>query len=340
VRAFSCPSCGQLVFFHNSVCLRCSSDLAFDPVEATMVVPRPDQVRCVNLGLAACNWLAAGEDHDPELCLSCRLTRTRPDDGDQQAMAAFADAEQQKRRLVFQLLELGLPIEPYDEATDSGLAFDLLSSRFDNVMTGHDDGVITLDLAESDDVHREQVRAQMGEAYRTVLGHLRHEVGHYYWDVMVADSPRDLARFRVLFGDETESYADALDRHYQHGPPADWAERHVSQYATMHPWEDWAETFAHYLHIRDALQTAASFGLAVTGPDIETPDPVDELTAHPSEPEDEHPIADLVADWLALSYALNAMSRSLGNDDLYPFVLAPAVVTKLNFVHRLVRLSR
>jgi hypothetical protein len=177
-----------------------------------MVVPRPDQVRCANLGLAACNWLAEGTDHAPELCLSCRLTRTRPDDSDQQAMAAFADAEQQERRLVFQLLELGLPIRPYDEATETGLAFDLSSSTFDSVMTGHEDGVISLDLAESDDVHRERVRQQLGEACRTVLGHLRPEVARYYWDVLVADSPRDLARFRSLFGDETESHAEALDR--------------------------------------------------------------------------------------------------------------------------------
>lgn len=327
MRAFSCPTCGQFVFFHNSVCLRCGSDLAFDPDESTMVVPRPDQVRCSNLGLAACNWLAEGADHDPELCLSCRLTRTRPDDGDEQAMSAFADAEHQKRRLVFQLLELGLPVQPYDEASDSGLAFDLLSSRFDNVMTGHDDGVITLDLAESDDAHREQVRAQMGEAYRTVLGHLRHEVGHYYWDVMVADSPRDLARFRVLFGDETERYADALDRHYRQGPPADWADRHVSQYATMHPWEDWAETFAHYLHIHGGLETADSFGLRVE-------EPSRSAGAGAWHSPTSVAIGSMIETWLGYTFALNAMSRSIGQTDLYPFVLSPTVVSKLDFVHR------
>jgi hypothetical protein len=339
VHAFACPHCSQLVFFHNSVCLRCNSDLGFDPEQHTMVLADDGFIRCANLDLASCNWLLS----DPEdaaahegLCRSCRLTRTRPDDGDAAALAAFAEAETQKRRLVYQLDELGLPVVPYDEDTEQGLAFDLLSSRFDQVMIGHDDGLITLDLAESDDAHREQVRQQMGEAYRTVLGHFRHEIGHYYWDVLVADEPARLAAFRDLFGDETFDYGEALQRHYDQGPPTDWEDHYVSQYATMHPWEDWAETFAHYLHIRDALQTAASFGLQVTGPKIPSPDANGELAAAPEEPSDADSIHDLVTDWLALTYALNAMSRSLGNHELYPFVLAPAVIDKLRYVHRLI----
>jgi hypothetical protein len=339
VHAFACPHCSQLVFFHNSVCLRCNSDLGFDPEQHTMVLADDGFIRCANLDLASCNWLMS----DPEdaaahegLCRSCRLTRTRPDDDDAAALAAFAEAETQKRRLVYQLDELGLPVVPYDEDTEQGLAFDLLSSRFDQVMIGHDDGLITLDLAESDDAHREQVRQQMGEAYRTVLGHFRHEIGHYYWDVLVADEPERLAAFRDLFGDETFDYGEALQRHYDQGPPADWEDHYVSQYATMHPWEDWAETFAHYLHIRDALQTAASFGLQVTGPKIPSPDANGELAAAPEEPSDADSIHDLVTDWLALTYALNAMSRSLGNHELYPFVLAPAVIDKLRYVHRLI----
>jgi hypothetical protein len=339
VLAFACPNCAQLVFFHNSVCLRCHSDLGFDPESRTMVLPDDGHVRCANLDLASCNWVLDSDEEAAAhegLCLSCRLTRTRPDDDDPEALANFAAAETQKRRLVFQLLELGLPVVPYDEDTEAGLAFDLLSSRFDQVMIGHDDGLITLDLAESDDAHREQVRLQMGEAYRTVLGHFRHEIGHYYWDVLIPTLPERLEAFRELFGDESFDYGEALDQHYQQGPPADWADRFVSQYATMHPWEDWAETFAHYLHIRDALQTAASFGLQVVGPDIDTPEPIDELAVAPTEPSDDDSILDLVADWLALSYALNAMSRSLGNNDLYPFVLAPEVVDKLRFVHETV----
>ena len=339
MHAFACPHCAQLVFFHNSVCLRCNSDLGFDPEQHTMVLADDGFIRCANLDLASCNWVMS----DPEdaaahegLCRSCRLTRTRPDDDDAAALAAFAEAETQKRRLVYQLDELGLPVVPYDDDTEQGLAFDLLSSRFDQVMIGHDEGLITLDLAESDDAHREQVRQQMGEAYRTVLGHFRHEIGHYYWDVLVADEPDRLTSFRELFGDESFDYGEALQRHYDQGPPEDWEDHHVSQYATMHPWEDWAETFAHYLHIRDALQTAASFGLQVTGPKISSPEANGELAAAPEEPTDADSIQDLVADWLALTYALNAMSRSLGNHELYPFVLAPEVIDKLRYVHQLI----
>ncbi|MDQ2678812.1 MAG: putative zinc-binding peptidase [Actinomycetota bacterium] len=335
MRSFACPTCAQLVFFDNSVCLRCDTQIGLDPSTLELVEPDESAVRCANQLVAACNWLVpAGSGSDDGLCLSCQLTRTRPDDTDAEALAAFADAERQKRRLVFQLLDLGLPVVPFDDDAGTGMAFDLLSSRFDQVMTGHADGVITLDLAESDDVHRERVRQQLGEAYRTVLGHLRHEIGHYYWEVLV-DEDR-IEAFRSLFGDETLDYGEALERHYESGPPAEWAELHVSEYATMHPWEDWAETFAHYLHIRDALQTAASFGIEVHGPAADVGDDDHELEVAPEESEDGRAIDDIVADWLALSYALNAMSRSLGNDDLYPFVLAPKVVEKLGYVHDLV----
>ena len=335
MRSFACPTCSQLVFFDNSVCLRCETQIGLDPSSLELVAPDETLVRCANQLVAACNWLVPAEGgSDDGLCLSCQLTRTRPDDTDAVALAAFADAERQKRRLVFQLLDLGLPVVPFDDDEGTGVAFDLLSSRFDQVMTGHADGVITLDLAESDDVHREQVRQQLGEAYRTVLGHLRHEIGHYYWEVLVHEDRLDA--FRSLFGDETLDYGEALERHYASGPPADWAELHVSEYATMHPWEDWAETFAHYLHIRDALQTAAAFGIEVHGPAADVGDDDHDLEVAPEESEDGRAIDDIVGDWLALSYALNAMSRSLGNDDLYPFVLAPKVVEKLGYVHDLV----
>ena len=243
------------------------------------------------------------EAHDPgPLCRSCRLTRTRPADGDAKGLVAFAKAETAKRRLLFQLLDLGLPIE------GDGLRFDLLSSRHGPVVTGHADGVVTVDLAESDDAEREERRVEMGEPYRTMLGHFRHEVGHYYWPVLV-ERTGALERARNLFGDERLDYDEALSRHYEAGPPADWAERFVSAYATMHPWEDWAESFAHYLHIRDTLQTAASFGLLVTGP-LEALDPtlVALPRATPAEPEFE----EIVERWLPLTYALNAVNRSMG----------------------------
>ncbi|MEX0836477.1 MAG: putative zinc-binding metallopeptidase, partial [Nitriliruptor sp.] len=262
MHAFSCERCGQLIFFHNSACLRCGAPLAFDPDALRMVVADDGQRRCAASRTAACNWLAATPG---ELCASCRLTRTRPADGDAAALAAFAEAEAHKRRLLFNLRSLGLDLEPRDEATGTGVAFDLLASDHTPVTTGHAGGVITLDLAESDTVHREQVRARMREPYRTVLGHFRHEIGHHLFTVLVHDD--DLPEVRDRFGDQTPDYHAALDRHYADGPPLDWATDHVSEYATMHPAEDWAETFAHYLHIRATLETAAAYRLRVDGPE-------------------------------------------------------------------------
>jgi hypothetical protein len=236
-------------------------------------------------------------------------------------------AEGAKRRLLFELGELGLPV-------GAELRFDLLSSARGPVTTGHADGLVTLDLAESDDAHRERMRQELGEPYRTLLGHFRHEVGHYYWTVLAPDEPRR-ERARALFGDERADYAAALERHYAQGAPPDWSERHVSAYATMHPAEDWAETFAHYLHIRDTLQTAAAHRVRVLGPEaVARVGPVDALVSVPRE--EPRAFDEILQSWLPLTYALNALNRSMGRDDLYPFVLTEPVVAKLALVHDLV----
>ena len=334
MRAFTCGHCGQLVFFENSLCLRCSTELGFVPSRLEVVALTEERAaglrRCGNAVLAGCNWMLEADEPGP-LCRSCRLTRTRPSDHDAEGLAAFVKAEGAKRRLLFGLLELGLPVEA------GGLRFDLLSSRSAPVTTGHADGLITIDLAESDDARREQRRAQMDEPYRTMLGHFRHEIGHYYWPILI-EQTGELKPWRQLFGDERADYEASLRRHYEQGPPVDWSERHVSAYATMHPWEDWAETFAHYLHIRDTLQTAAAFGLFVTGP-RKTGDR--SLMAVPADEDaGDRSVTALIGDWLPLTYALNAVNRSMGRDDLYPFALAPAVIEKLAFVHDRVRLGR
>lgn len=363
MRAFSCPICSRLVTFESDRCLHCGAAMAFDPASrglvaldfgtvavadaATQAVEGRD--RCANATLIGCNWLAppvvavppvrdgrqAATPLPPALCASCSLTRTRPADGDTEGLERFAGAERQKRRLHFELLELGLPIAD-GQREPGGLVFDLLSSAVAHVTTGHADGVVTIDLAEEDDVHREKMREQLHEPYRTMLGHLRHEVGHYYWTVIVADAGDEarLAEARELFGDDREDYGEALDRHYEHGAPDDWADSHVSAYATMHPMEDWAETWAHYLHLWDALQTAASYRVSVAGP------------AHVTDPSGtyagrvEAPVVgrfpEALEQWLPVSYALNALNRSLGNEDLYPFVLSPPVVEKLAFIDRAV----
>jgi hypothetical protein len=306
-----------------------------------MVAARSPFRRCANQKLAGCNWLVkrsrAGGAPAAPLCLSCRLTRTRPNDADlssDRAVAAeFVRTEAAKRRLVWQLVELQLPLVSKHEQPEGGLAFDLLSSKVEQVTTGHADGVITIDLAESNDAHREHMREELGEPYRTMLGHLRHEIGHYYWMTLIQPHEDALNAFRALFGDQQVDYAQSLKRHYAKGAPPNWQDHHVSPYATAHPWEDWAETFAHYLHIRDTLQTAAAFGMIVTGPRLE-PSMIAAPAIHPDDLFEE-----ILSDWIPLTLALNAINRSMGKDDLYPFVLSPGAQVKLSFVHDYVKRS-
>jgi hypothetical protein len=316
------------VFFENTFCLRCSTPLRFDSERLSLVAMEDGAqwTDCANSGLADCNWLA---DRAGALCFSCGLTRTRPSNADAAGLEALVVAERAKRRVLFQLLELGLP-----GIRQGSLAFDLLSSAERPVTTGHADGVITIDLAESDDARREARRAQLGEPYRTMLGHLRHELGHYMQPLIVVGE-QSWTACRRLFGDDRVDYGEALERHYTAGPPLDWQDRHVSAYATMHPWEDWAETFAHYLHIRDTLETAREFGVAIDGPRAVAAD--DSLAAVPAADPGEQDFATMLETWLPLTYALNAINRSMGRDDLYPFVLAPVVIEKLSFVHDRVR---
>jgi hypothetical protein len=281
-----------------------------------------DLRRCANAQLAECNWMLEPEEPG-ELCLSCRLTRTRPNDADAVGLVSFARTEGDKRRVIAVLLDIGLPVR------EGELRFDLLSSTYEPVTTGHADGLITIDLAEADDAVRAQRRAQLGEPYRTMVGHIRHELGHFYEPILVdATGARD--RFRALFGDEREDYGAAMDRHYAQGAPSGWQDEHVSAYATMHPWEDWAETFAHYLHIRATEQAAAAFGMLVTGPPVVRDA---QLMAVPSADREHDAFAEIIDDWLPLTYALNAVNRSMGLPDLYPFTLGPRVIEKLSFVH-------
>jgi hypothetical protein len=336
VRDFTCPNCGQRLAFENSLCLSCGSALGFSLVDMALLViaPGPESEHagavdereyrlCANLHLAECNWLVekypAGQ-----LCASCELTRTRPADGDVKAMSAFAGAEKAKRRLIVELHELKLPIVGRDEDVNFGLAFDLLSSETEKVFTGHHNGVITLDLAEGDDVHREQLRIAMAEPYRTLLGHFRHEIGHYYFYRLIGPSADNAVRFTDLFGDPYADYQAALDRHYRDGAPSGWAKNFVSSYASMHPAEDWAETFAHYLHIRDTLDTSAAFGFAPSGATLER------RTLGPSG------FDTIIEMWLPLAWGLNMVNRSMGKDDIYPFVLPPAVLNKMRFIHTVI----
>jgi hypothetical protein len=358
MRIFTCGNCNQLVYFENSLCTRCRYALGFDAGALTLLtlhdaadgsfVSEDGSAwrACANSGQGGCNWLvpaAAPEAH----CRACVLNRTIPDLTLAQNLTRWQAIEFSKRRLIYALLRFGLPLASRREDQDRGLAFDFLSQEGSDapVMTGHDDGLITINIAEADPAERERLRTDLGENYRTLLGHFRHEVGHYYWDLLVRDDGDGdgggegtrLDEARALFGDEREDYAAALQRHYDEGPPPDWQERFVSSYATMHPWEDFAETWTHYLHIVDTLDTAASFGLGVD-PTV-TNDPA--LKAEVAfDPYAEAGLDRLIAAWLPLTYAVNSLNRSMGQPDLYPFVLSEPAIDKLRFIHDLVRGAR
>ena len=322
MKAFRCRVCDNTLHFENSVCVSCGTALGYSRGERA-IVPVDAEGRyvdaggtawyvCRNLGLSGCTWLtqqAGGQ------CSACDLTRTRPADADPVGLEQLPLAETAKRHLVAELDTLGYHLVDKAQDPENGLAFDMLSSVDEDVVIGHADGVITIDLAESDDAHREKVRAALDEPYRTMLGHLRHEVGHYAeWQLVRGDDLME--RCRELFGDESVDYQAAIDRHYADGPPADWAASYISTYATMHPFEDFAETWAHFLHIADSVETAGEYGLLTVGS-------VDAFSH----------FRDLVTGvWVPLSIALNQMNRSMGKDDFYPFVIPAPVLDKLEFV--------
>src|SRR5688572_20250901 len=281
----------------------------------------------------ACNWLVPAESQQ-QFCNSCRLTEIAPDLSDANNLAAWAGIEAAKRRLLYTLYQLKLPLSSRQEWPGEGVAFHFLqSTNGEPVMTGHDEGVITLNIAEADSAFRENMREKMGEAYRTVLGHLRHEIGHYYWDRLIRNG-NQLAPFRQLFGDDSQDYDQAVQRHYEQGAPANWSESYISAYATMHPWEDWAETWAHYMHMRDTLETAQSHGLTVRvhgAPAEAARVSTDQL--------DSADFDALMSGWQAVTVALNSLSRSMGMKDVYPFVVSEPVRDKLRFVHDVILAS-
>lgn len=326
MRSFTCHVCGNDLFFENSLCVACGSALGYARAERA-IVPVAGGGRyvdadglvwwvCCNLNLSGCTWLA---EHEGGACFSCSLTRTRPNDADAAGYVAFGEAERAKRHLVAELDDLGFVVRSKHEDPVNGLAFDLLSSSVGSVQMGHDHGVITIDVSESDPALRETVRVTLEEPYRTMLGHFRHEVGHYVeWQLVRGDDLIEACR--DVFGDERASYQEAVERHYVAGPPPGWEAEFISTYATMHPFEDFAETFAHFLHIRDTIDTARRQGLVqavgVAG----------------------QPFSELVTEvWIPLALALNQINRSMGRDDLYPFVIPPVVLGKLDFVARLLR---
>ena len=281
---------------------------------------------------SVCNWSLPADSPD-SLCRACALTHLIPNLDSPDSRTAWAKLETAKRRLIYALLSLQLPLASKREDPVSGLEFQFLGDSVtengdrSRVLTGHDNGVITINVAEADDVYRESQRQQQHEPYRTLLGHFRHEIGHYYWDRLIAGSDR-LDEFRRLFGDERLDYGVAVKRHYEQGAPGNWEAQYISAYATTHPWEDWAETWAHVMHMADAVETAHAVGMSVRP--VRAGEPELSVPAKGSQSR-VWDFDQLVRQWASVTYVLNNLTRGLGLPDAYPFVISDPVVEKLRF---------
>lgn len=351
---FTCSSCTHPVYFDNLFCTACNHALGFDAKSMQMVALQETETlenilfdsasqqqfkHCANHQYSVCNWLLAVDDSN-EFCVACRVNRVIPNLSDFEYRQRWHKIELAKHRLIYSLLRWQLPVQSKIENPQQGLAFDFKAdpniANEPRVLTGHDNGLITLNIAEADDVERAMARNNMDEVYRTLLGHFRHEIGHYYWDLLI-DGTEYLAPCRALFGDDRASYQEALDRHYHQGPPANWQEQYISSYATMHPWEDWAETWAHYLHIVDVLETVYAFGVQIH-PQIVQQQPQHFMhLSQAIDPYAGHSFVEIYQAWLPISFAMNSLNRSMGQEDFYPFVINAAVQQKLQFIHEVIQ---
>ncbi|MGC9944649.1 MAG: putative zinc-binding metallopeptidase, partial [Verrucomicrobiota bacterium] len=352
MKTYTC-TCGQLLFFENIGCVSCNHEVGFLPdlicvsrLEAAndgLYSPTAEEVKsrlykkCQNYTQAGiCNWMVPAESPE-SFCASCRLDTMIPDQSIPQNVVLWGLTEAAKRRLIYSCLRLKLPLANRVDDPERGLGFQFLADTkrpdgaVDHVVTEHNDGLITLNIAEADDAAREKIRLGMKEPYRTLLGHFRHETGHYYWDRLVLNS-EFLEPYRALFGDERQSYDDAMKKYYNSGAPSNWQDNYISMYATMHPWEDWAESWAHYLHIQDTLEVAADFGLVGKRIKIDPKGTAEGTQASLKA----KPFAQVLETWAELTIALNSINRSMGLRDLYPFILSQPVVDKLRFISQVI----
>lgn len=351
MKPFRCTHCANIVYFESDACVVCGMRLGYRPWKSDMVAVDVSGLTskgegstgepaffCSNAQFNVCNWLVE-PDSGQELCMACRHNLIVPDLSVPGNDEHWRKIEQAKRYVFYSLLRWGLPT-PAPSTSPEGarvLSFSFEADvqkpdgKTEHVMTGHDSGHITINLAEADDAERERLRVEMGEPYRTLIGHFRHELGHFYWDLLIADKGKQEG-FRAVFGDERQDYGEALKAHYASGG-AGWTDNFVSSYASAHPWEDFAETWAHYIHMTDGLQTALSFGLDLS----QSPLVEGDGDASRTDPYRETSARSLVDRWVPVSISLNSINRSMGQPDVYPFVLSAPVVEKLEYIHRLVR---
>lgn len=342
MKIFQCGHCAQSLFFESYKCDNCGhlsgfrdedrKMLTFDPIGDNLISDREkiEYKYCKNKEYDVCNWLIE-KDSPEEFCQACQLNRTIPNLSDEENFEKWQHLEVAKHRLIYQLQKIGLDLES-KLGNEEGFCFDFVVQKHDpKLMTGHANGVITILLKEADSVLREKMRKQMLEPYRTLIGHLRHEVGHYFWDRLIYTNKKVLKEYRAIFGNERLNYGDSLQEYYKKGAPENWQESFISRYATSHSWEDWAETWAHYLHIMDMLETAYFFGL-----NVKPIDKANTLQASVSfDPYTEKDFDVIIETCVPLSFAVNSMNRAMGVPDVYPFIITPNMVKKMKFIHKL-----
>lgn len=351
MKLFECQQCANPIFFENTTCENCGCELGYlvdgqvlsalkknGSVFIPLAHPDSSYRYCANHQYGVCNWLVSA-DSAKSLCVACELNETIPDLSDPKNQTAWRKIEVAKHRLIYSLIRFGLAFENKVSAPETGLAFDFLADASPDqgqpgVLTGHTNGRITINIAEAEPDHREAVRLEMAEPYRTLIGHFRHEIGHYYWQWLIREQTQRHQTFRALFGDERLDYSKALDAYYQSGPPSGWQKQYLSAYSASHPWEAWAETWAHYFHLIDTLETAQAFGVSLAPPLGNHPELCMQADFDPYQTAD---FDAIISAGIPLTLAVNSINRSMGLADLYPFVIPSAVVDKLRFIHQLIR---
>lgn len=340
MKLYTCTNCKNPLYFENSTCLNCKHTVGFDAGKFDLVALDNDQNNywpvnneeekyrfCSNATHGTCNWLIPVTQLSP-FCIACSLNRIIPELSTAINQDKWKRIEIAKHRLVYSLLRLRLPVNFKKGIDDtSGIAFDFMAdtSPLERVMTGHDNGVITLNIEEADEGELTRNKLNLGEKYRTLLGHFRHEIGHYYWDVLIKDSAH-LEEFRKLFGNEALDYSQALDTYYKTPTQSNWNDFFISPYASSHAWEDWAESWAHYMHMMDTLETAWSFGIDIHRPEMKAVVSNDPYTISNFD--------HIINMWLPLTFAVNSLNRSMGHADFYPFIISVPVIEKLRFIHK------
>lgn len=311
MRVFANPVGAGSLWFDN-LATADGTPVAYDP-QARAFLPTPPF--CANRERIGCNWIAPEQG---AFCRSCAMTALAPDPSIPEAIPNWAQTEAAKR---WALDNLGRWHWFRPEDPGAPPVFHLLAEGPTPVPMGHAQGVVTISVAEVDPILVTTRREALQEPYRTMIGHMRHEISHMlWWRLSLREDFLDA--FRATFGDERIDYPAALQYHYENGPPAEWRQHYLTSYASAHPHEDWAETAAHLLHLTDIADSFVATGLS--SPQIPGPD---------WDPYSEPDASRLIQIAGALTVGVNHVNRSMGLSDLYPFVLSEHARHKLAFVH-------